>query len=204
MPELAKDTVALLTFLLPGFLVAWVLYALTSLPKPVQLERVIQALVFTLFVKAFVVGEQWVLERIGSFYSLGSWNTNSELIASLTTALVIGLFGSWVANRDHLHGYLRRKGISQRSSRPSEWCDVFSKYQLFITLHFKDDRRLYGWPEEWPSDPEKGHFFIVLPRWIHEARSEPTHIAGAGPTNGIEGSGDLRRRMRKSAGSCSE
>jgi hypothetical protein len=173
MPELAKDTVALLTFLLPGFLVAWVLYALTSLPKPVQLERVIQALVFTLFVKAFVVAEQWLLERIGSIYTLGSWNTNTELTASLSTALAIGLFGSWIANRDNLHQYLRRKGISQRSSRPSEWCDVFSKYPLFVTLHFKDNRRLYGWPEEWPSDPDKGHFFIVFPVWTHDAEAKP-------------------------------
>lgn len=173
MPELAKETVALLTFLLPGFLVAWVIYALTSLPKPVQLERIIQALVFTLFVKAFVVAEQWVLERIGSIYSLGQWTVNSELAASLATALVLGLLGSWVANCDKLHGYLRRKGISQRSSRPSEWCDVFSKYQLPVTLHFKDDRRLFGWPEEWPSDPGKGHFFIVLPTWTHEAPAQP-------------------------------
>ena len=172
MPELAKETVALLTFLLPGFLVAWVIYALTSLPKPVQLERVIQALVFTLFVKAFVVAEQWLLERIGSIYSVGHWTLNSELAASLVTALALGLFGSWVANRDRLHGYLRRKGISQRSSRPSEWCDVLSKYELPVTLHFKDDRRLFGWPEEWPSDPEKGHFFIVLPSWIHEAEPQ--------------------------------
>jgi Family of unknown function (DUF6338) len=169
MPELAKDTVALLTFLLPGFLVAWVIYALTSIPKPVQLERVIQALVFTLFVKAFVAAEQWLLERIGSLHSVGQWTVNSELAASLATALILGLLGSWVANQDKLHGYLRRKGISQRSSRPSEWCDVFSKYQLPVTLHFKDDRRLFGWPEEWPSDPEKGHFFIVLPTWTHEA-----------------------------------
>lgn len=170
MPELAKDPVALLTFVLPGFLVAWVLYALTSLPRPAQFERVVQALVFTLFVKAFVVAEQWLLEGIGKIYSLGPWNSNAELAASLSTALAFGLFGSWVANRDNLHGYLRRKGISQRSSRPSEWCDVFSKYPRFVTLHFNDDRRLYGWPEEWPSDPEKGHFFIALPIWTHEAQ----------------------------------
>ena len=173
MPELAKDTVALLTFLLPGFLVAWVLYALTSLQKPVQLERVIQALVFTLFVKALVVAEEWLLELIGRTYSVGQWSASSELAASLITALLLGFFGAWVVNRDNVHRWLRSKGISRRSSQPSEWCDVFSKYQLFVTLHFTDDRRLYGWPEEWPSDPEKGHFFIVMPVWIHEDPARP-------------------------------
>lgn len=173
MPELAEDTVALLTFLLPGFLVAWVLFALTSLPKPTQLERVIQALVFTLFVKALVVFEQWALELAGTLHSFGPWTQNTELVASLSTALCLGLFGSWLANTDRLHAFLRRKGISQRSSRPSEWCDVLSKYPMFVTLHFKDERRLYGWPELWPSDPEKGHFFIVFPMWTHDDEPKP-------------------------------
>lgn len=179
MPELAKETVALLTFLLPGFLVAWVLYALTSLQKPVQVERVIQALVFTLFVKALVLGLKSFLELLGTVRAFRPWDESSELVASLLVALVLGFCGSYLVNKGTLHQFLRRKKISTRSSQPSEWCDVFCRYQLFVTLHFKDDRRLYGWPEEWPSDPEKGHFFIVLPVWTHD--TTPT------PMTGVEG-----------------
>lgn len=168
MPELAKETVSLLTFLLPGFIVAWVLYALTSHPRPAQAERIIQALIFTLFVKALVLLEQSSLEYIGRWRALGQWSNNSELIASLFTGLSLGLFGSYIVNKDNFHQFLRDKKISSRSSQPSEWCGVLTKYQLFCVLHFKDDRRLYGWPEVWPSDPEKGHFFIVFPVWVHE------------------------------------
>jgi hypothetical protein len=173
MPELAKETVALLTFLLPGFLVAWVLFALTSHQKPSQAERIIQALIFTLFVRAFVFVEQATLEYVGLWFALRPWDTNAELLASLFTGLALGLFGAYVINTDSLHQFLRHKGISSRGSQPSEWCGVLAKYPRFVVLHFKDERRLYGWPEVWPSDPEKGHFFIYLPVWAHELPHTP-------------------------------
>ena len=31
----------------------------------------------------------------------------------------------------------------------------------------KDRRRLYGWPEEWPSRPEQGHFRIIEAEWLN-------------------------------------
>lgn len=173
MPELAKETVALLGFLLPGFLVAWILYALTSLAKPIQLERVLQALVFTLFVRVLVFGEQLVLQFAGRWIQLRNWDTEAELVASLITALLLGLTGAHLVNTDRLHQWLRDQRISNRSSQPSEWCGVFCKYPTFVTLHYKDDRRLYGWPEVWPSDPEKGHFFIVFPIWLHGESPTP-------------------------------
>lgn len=166
MPELAKDTVALLSFLLPGFLVAWVFYALTSHQRPAQLERVIQALVFTLFVKASVFVERAFLEFVGRRFSVGPWTPDVELVASLMTALLVGLATAYLVNNDALHAYLRKKGISKRSSHPSEWCGVLTEYPCHVVLNLKDERRLYGWPEVWPSDSEKGHFFIVYASWL--------------------------------------
>jgi hypothetical protein len=164
--ELSKDVVALLAFLLPGFLVAWVFYALTSHQKPAQTERIIQALIFTLFVRAVITIERTALEFVGKWITIGRWNSDSELIASLISALLIGYFAAYVINQDLFHKYLREKGISRRSAHPSEWCGVLSRHPLFVILNLKDERRLYGWPESWPSDPEKGHFFIVLASWL--------------------------------------
>lgn len=33
-------------------------------------------------------------------------------------------------------------------------------------LHLKGGRRLYGWPEEWPDQPDKGHFLIAEAEWL--------------------------------------
>jgi len=168
MPELSKDIVALIVFLMPGFLAAWIFYALTSHAKPAQFERTIQALIFTLFVKALVFLEQTSFEYVGQSLSLHKWDGNADLIASLLSATFIGFLSAYVTNTDRIHQYLRDHNISKRSAHPSEWCNALSNYVRFIVVHFKDDRRLYGWPEVWPTDPEKGHFFIVNPSWIDD------------------------------------
>ena len=50
----SSETVTVLTFLLPGFVAAAIFYSLTSHPKPSDLERVIQALIFTVIGQAIV------------------------------------------------------------------------------------------------------------------------------------------------------
>jgi hypothetical protein len=169
MPEISKETVALLTYLLPGFLVAWLFYAFTSHAKPTsQSERVIQALIFTLLVSALVVLERLLLQFVGRhWFILAPWDKDAELIASVITAILLGFLVAHLTNRDTLHALLRKLNLSQRSASPNEWCTVFGARRQFVVLHFKDDRRLYGWPLVWPSDPEKGHIFITDASWIH-------------------------------------
>ncbi|OWO67359.1 hypothetical protein B2J67_20175, partial [Vibrio cholerae] len=55
MENLTNDVITILQYLLPGFVSAWVFYSLTSYPKPSQFERVVQALIFTIFIQAIVV-----------------------------------------------------------------------------------------------------------------------------------------------------
>lgn len=160
MPELSKDVVALLQYLLPGFLVAWVLYGLTSHQKPSQFERIVQALIFTLAVRVLVFFERLVVEHIGQ------WSSETDLVCSFLSAIALGVIIARVLNTDSFHSFLRKTGLSNQSAYPSEWCSILSEHVRWVVLHFKDDRRLYGWPKVWPSDSEKGHFFITHPSWI--------------------------------------
>ncbi len=54
MFENADNFLAVVAFLLPGFITAWIFYGLTSHPKPSQFERTIQALIFTFIIQIFV------------------------------------------------------------------------------------------------------------------------------------------------------
>jgi hypothetical protein len=36
----------------------------------------------------------------------------------------------------------------------------------YIVLHLKDGRRIYGWPQQWPSDSSTGHFELMESRWL--------------------------------------
>jgi len=179
MPELSKDVVALLQYLAPGFVVAWVFYGLTSHIKPSQFERVVQALIFTVVVQAVVLVERAAAEAVGQRVSFGEWSSASQLFASLLTALVIGLALSACINADAFHGWSRRLGISSRSGHPCEWFGIFSEYQRYVVLQLKDGTRIYGWPKVWPSEYDKGHFFMTSAmRTVGEVTQELDALEG--------------------------
>ncbi|WP_445370305.1 DUF6338 family protein [Methylomonas sp. HW2-6] len=166
MPELEKEAIALLVFLLPGFVSAWVLYGLTSQVKPSQFERIIQALIFTFVVQALIPPAKSALCFFGKFVQLGVWDQSAENFVRLVIAIIIGVLLAYYINTDSFHKKLRRVGFTTRTSFPSEWVGVFSEHIAYIVLHFKDGRRLYGWPKEWPTQYDKGHFYIMQPIWL--------------------------------------
>ena len=158
MTAFANDFISLLQFLIPGFLTAWVFYGLTPHPKPAQFERVIEALIFTLIVQAFVLSTTFFF-GVGDAPWFDATDFNAvHLPISLVLAVVLGLLLAVGANHDFFHRFCRRIGISRQTSYPSEWFGAFNEHLTYVVLHLKDERRIYGWPVDWPSDPEKGHF----------------------------------------------
>lgn len=179
MPELAKDSVALFAYLLPGFLAAWVLYGLTSQTKPSQFERVVQALIFTFVIQALLPLVQSICLAAGEIYVVRAWDKASEQIATFLLALLLGILLAYYTNTDSLHVWLRNKELTTRTSYPSEWFGVFSQRVRYVVLHFNDERRLYGWPKEWPNESDKGHFYIMQPMWLSDdENAKPIELPG--------------------------
>ncbi len=168
MESFSQDFMAILQILLPGFVAAWIFYSLTSHPKPSQFERVIQALIFTLFIQAIVA----VLKSFFTYINPALWDESLTLITPIIVALLFGLVFSYFANNDKLHAFLRRTRITKETSFPSEWFGAFDKNITFVVLHFQDERRLYGWPIELPSEPTNGHFVIADPSWLGDSNKE--------------------------------
>lgn len=170
--QLTKEFVLILTYLLPGFLAAWVFYGLTSHPKPSQFERVVQALIFTFIIQTVLVPCRWVLEHIGQGVGIRPWDKAAEGLTSLILAIVLGTTLAYFTNTDSVHKWLRKIGFTTRTSHPSEWYCILSEKVTFVVLHLCDGRRLYGWPKEWPVQPDKGEFYVMLPSWIQEDGSQ--------------------------------
>jgi hypothetical protein len=168
METFAKDFVTLLQYLLPGFVAAWLFYSFTSYPKPTQFERVVQALIFTLFVQALVFFVKNISLLAGSILPLFTWDSQSDLVWSIICAILLGGVFSYFANNDKIHKKLRKIGFTRESSYASEWFGAFIKNVTYIVLHLEDGRRLYGWPIEWPTDPDKGHFVLADASWLQE------------------------------------
>jgi Family of unknown function (DUF6338) len=165
----SNDTLRLLYFLLPGFLAAWIFYGLTAHPKKEAFERVVQALIFTFLVKTLnvVVRYEWWIHwhpRRPQTW----WDDEKELISSTILAILLGLVVAVAANWDLVHRCLRFLKITKRTSYPSEWYSVFHRFRREVILHLKGDRRLAGYPEEWPDQCDKGHFLLIDSAWVDD------------------------------------
>jgi len=166
MENIGKDLISILQYLLPGFLAAWVFYGLTSVPKPSQFERVVQALIFTLIIQAGVFLEKSAVAQMNSISPFCSWSTRAEVFCSIFTACFLGCLLAYFTNSDKLHKLARKVGLTKETSYPSEWFGTFLKNVTYVVLHLEDERRLYGWPIEWPSEPDKGHFVLEQASWL--------------------------------------
>jgi hypothetical protein len=173
MESLTNEIITLLKYLLPGFLSAWIFYGFTSFQKPNQFERVIQALIFTLIIQVVVFGIEAVCYGIGHLRSFGYWSEKSVLISSVVSAIGIGFIFAYFANADKFHCLVRKLGISKETSYPSEWFGELSKRITYVVLHLEGERRIYGWPKEWPSNQEGGHFSLNQASWLTEEGEIP-------------------------------
>lgn len=172
-----EAVIAILTYLLPGFITAALVYVLTPEPRPIPFERVVQALIFTMLVQVSVAGVEPGLLWIGLHWlSVGAWTEQVRLAWSIVLAGFLGLFIAWAANTDRIHGLLRVVGLTCQTSFSSEWYGAFSRNKGYVVLHLTGQRRLYGWPEEWPSTPGRGHFVMAQAEWLDEGKR--TELAG--------------------------
>jgi hypothetical protein len=163
MENLSTELIATLHFLLPGFISAWIFHALTSYPKQSQFERVIQALIFTVIIQS-------VLFLLFYFSAINI--EKFELIFSLIIAIILGLFLAYFTNNDKFHKILRKLKITKETSYASEWFSAFSERVTYIVIHLKDGRRILGWPMEWSTEPNNGHFLLSDASWIDDDNKE--------------------------------
>lgn len=113
-----------------------------------KIRKLIQSLVVGLGALMLVTGER--------FFSVGFWDKKPEALWSAVIAVLLGFVSCHVASSDKLHSFLRKLKITTQTSYPCEWYSAFSSRPRFVVLHLLDDKRLYGWPIEWPSAPTRG------------------------------------------------
>lgn len=171
MPWASSEAVNVLAFLLPGFVAAVIYYSLTSHPKPGAFERVIQALIFTAVIQAVVA---LLPDSIPTAEVDIGADVPWDPVMPVGVAIVVALLVVMVVNYDLAHSLLRRLGVTRETSYASEWDSSFVRNDgSYVVLHLKGERRLYGWPDEWPNDPGRGHFRITEAEWLWDDGPEP-------------------------------
>lgn len=126
MESISSELLSVLKYLLPGFVTAWIFHALTAHPKQNQFERIIQALIFTLFIQCATNITEYLILLIGKYFSIGVWDDSSELIWSVVYSILIGFTLVYYTNNGKFHHFLSNLKITKQTSHFSEWEDVFN------------------------------------------------------------------------------
>jgi len=170
-PFSKPDVITFVYALLPGFLTAWIYYGLSGYSKPSSFERVIQALVFTLLAEMTTQPIRFISLIIGNYYSFGVWTDEVHFGWKVIAATVIGLFAVTVVQNNWFAMIPKSLRLTSKTAYPSEWFSAFTRSKCYIYLHLDGERRLRGWPEEWPDDPSKGHFVMMDAQWVLDDNS---------------------------------
>ena len=171
-----SEIVTVLAFLLPGLVAAAVFYSLTAYSRPNEFGYVVQALAFTVAAQAVT----WIFLTLANIaWEVDSWPSGVETVVSVVSAMALALVMAWLVNHDVAHNVLRFLKVTRETSYPSEWYGAFAENNRhYVVLHLKNGNRLYGWPEEWPSKPDQGHFRMAECEWlIDEVRQELTGVS---------------------------
>jgi hypothetical protein len=185
MTAVGFETLAVLLVLLPGFVAAGITRTLCVRTRQTEFDKLIEALVYSfLAYSAFVA----IFHR----FPLQAPEKGSENMAGYLSALhptdvlfllglgtVIGiLVGVSIAN--DLHGRVfRTLRLTNRTSRPSIWLDVFSEVKDYVQVEFQDGRSLIGWPRYFSDTPEESSLFLENAAWI-SADGTTVEIPGSG------------------------
>lgn len=167
LPTNEVEVIGVLWFLLPGFVAAGIFQSLIPNPKPGATDVIIRAFIFTTAVQLLALLLFKFTDYCG--WTIASDGTLGILIVTLI-AIALGLFSAYVWNNDWIHGMLRRCNVTKECSYQSAQYSAFANHgNCYVVLHLKGERRLFGWPKEWPSGPDDQHLLINECIWLEDS-----------------------------------
>ncbi|MBZ5510281.1 MAG: DUF6338 family protein [Acidobacteriia bacterium] len=185
MPQ-GLQAFAVLLILLPGFLTARIVQGLCTRPKQTDFDKLVEALTFSFFIfvlYALTFGTEMPLAWSGRTdaatmrYSVTI--QRARLAVLIGYAVAFGLFTAWAVNRDVATEWLRRVGLTQRTSRKSVWSDVFHTLGRTVQVELVDGRMIRGWLRCYSDEAEDSTIFLESASWIDEDGTEyPVHGPG--------------------------
>ena len=185
MPQGLQALVALLV-LLPGFVSARIVRMLSAKTQQTELERVIEALIFSFFtyvVYIFLFGSSLPVDWIATAgpavtpytISVHRW----RLLSLAVIAVVLGFGWGYVKGHDSLLKLLRFWKLTQRSSRESVWTDVFLNYGGTVQVGLGDGRSVIGWLKQYAESGDERTLFLENAVWISD-NADAVEVPGDG------------------------
>lgn len=171
--QLTIETINILFFLIPGFISSFILDSIIVRKESHFLNKLIESLVFT-FLIYFITSFYVDIELFASItFTNGkpdfSFSNNiTFLITVFISSVLIPIIIGTIIFHDYHMIVLRFFHITDKTSRETTWQDVFIDEKRFIVVHFKDERRIFGWPMYYSNIPENGILYLYDPAWIDD------------------------------------
>jgi hypothetical protein len=173
MDKLGFDALAILFVLLPGFLTAWTVHFLCFRPEQTELDKVVEALVFSCVIYATFFGirhtSPFNLSGVSDEFSTKNYTDvlgSADLVWLLAIALGLGLLISASITNDWHMWLLRKLHVTERTARPTIWNDVFHKFSTYVQINFQDGRTLIGKPTFFSDTPDESSVFLTKAAWV--------------------------------------
>ncbi len=165
MPQGLQALVALLV-LLPGFVSAAIARSLSAQSQKSDLERVVEALIFSFFNYVFYVaifGTSLPIEWLPSF-QVHRW----RVVLLALMACVLGLLWGIARSKDLVLKRLREWNLTERTSRQSVWNDVFISLEGSAQVGLRDGRNLIGRIGRYSDADGERSLFLEAAYWVAE------------------------------------
>ena len=104
----SSEIVKVIYALLPGFVTAWIFYALTAYSRLSPFKRTVQALIYTGIVQAVVLVFRELMFLFGVKCCFGEWTDNVAFVTSIIFAVLFGLLFSASVNNNWFHPVLQK------------------------------------------------------------------------------------------------
>lgn len=167
---LSTEALTALLLLLPGFVCAKLIRWLCPRPQQTEMEKVVDALLYSFVVYVIFVLVFGVPEKIT--------RVHVAALAAISFALA-ALVSAFITN-DFAGSLLRWCRLTHRTTRPSIWHDVFHKYSGYVLVELADTRMVFGWVEFYSDFPNPPTLFLKDACWINRETGGRNQIAGAG------------------------
>ena len=165
---LSTDALTVLLILLPGFICAKLIRWLCPRPQQTEVEKVVDALLYSFIVYAIFVLIFGVPEI-----------SRRHVAVLVAIPFIVAALVSFFLNNDFAGGLIRKCRLTHRTTRPSIWHDVFHKYSGYVLVGLGDGRLVFGWVEFYSDFPNPSTLFLNDACWLDQ-NSNRIQIPGPG------------------------
>jgi hypothetical protein len=168
------ETLNLLLLLFPGLLSSRIIQVVRRSKSHDNIDMLFDVLIYSFL--TYVIVEalyKWqpifsVKKGVDDTFTYVASSDLCSISLTLVVSVILPLCAGTIIHHDIHMKVLRFFKVTNRTSRETAWDDVFTSEYRYITAHFKNGKRLTGWPMYYSNTPDEGYVYIYNAAWVND------------------------------------